>query len=190
LVYVEIACCQAQSVARRSDGSVVAWGDNTFGQGNAPALQQGSGYSQVAAGAGIDIAIVGPMSSFVGSGSGCAGSLPASRLVPDDTPRVGSALRVRLFDLPLSAALVVMGLQSQTLDLTAFGMPGCTAFTSADGVQFVAGSNQQAVFSLAIPNSLALVGAVAHFQALVPDPTAGNPLGAVMSDAATAVVGR
>ena len=38
------------TVARRSDGSVVAWGDNYFGQCNVPALPAGLTYVEVAAG--------------------------------------------------------------------------------------------------------------------------------------------
>jgi alpha-tubulin suppressor-like RCC1 family protein len=37
-------------VARRSDSSVVAWGDNSFGQCNVPALPPGLSYVEVAAG--------------------------------------------------------------------------------------------------------------------------------------------
>ena len=38
------------TVARRSDGSVVAWGDNAYGQCNVPALPAGLTYVEVAAG--------------------------------------------------------------------------------------------------------------------------------------------
>ena len=38
------------TVARRSDGSVVAWGDNSYGQCNVPALPAGLTYVEVAAG--------------------------------------------------------------------------------------------------------------------------------------------
>jgi hypothetical protein len=50
LTYVEIATGGAHTVARRSDGSVVAWGDNGFGQCNVPALPPGLFYVDVAAG--------------------------------------------------------------------------------------------------------------------------------------------
>jgi hypothetical protein len=69
-------------------------------------------------------------------------------------------------------------------------MPGCTGFVTTDLVLFLVGVNQQAEFSLPIPNSPAFVGVSLGFQALVPDPAAGNALGAVMSDAAMAVIGH
>ena len=42
LTYVEIAAGGHHTVARRSDGSVVAWGCNNYGQCNVPALPAGS----------------------------------------------------------------------------------------------------------------------------------------------------
>ena len=74
------------------------------------------------------------------------------------------------------------------LDATPFGMPGCTLRTSIDAVTFLVGAGGQAVFTMAIPNLASLVGATFHQQAMVLDPGA-NTLGAVLSDAATAVVG-
>jgi hypothetical protein len=53
----------------------------------------------------------------------------------------------------------------------------------------VLGSDHEARFELRIPNDLLLLGAALHTQAIVLDPSAGNPLGAVMSDAMTAFVG-
>ncbi|MCA8950722.1 MAG: hypothetical protein KDE27_14565, partial [Planctomycetes bacterium] len=47
----EIAAGIFHSLARRSDGSVVAWGDNSFGQTIVPALPAGLSYVEVAAGA-------------------------------------------------------------------------------------------------------------------------------------------
>ena len=106
-------------------------------------------------------------------------------------------LSVRLFDLPQSQAFVLFGLSATTsphgglpLEMTPFGMPGCYGAVRDDAYQFVAGANGQAAFSLAIPAMAQLVGAQFFQQALVLDPAAGNALGAVMSDAYTATIGR
>jgi hypothetical protein len=48
--YVEVAAGDSHTVARRSDGSIVAWGQNWYGQCNAPALPPGLSYVEVAAG--------------------------------------------------------------------------------------------------------------------------------------------
>src|SRR5262245_50080018 len=50
LAYVEIAAGSTHTVACRSDGSAVAWGDNGAGQTNVPALPPGLVYIAVAAG--------------------------------------------------------------------------------------------------------------------------------------------
>ena len=53
-------------MARRSDSSVVAWGDNTYGQCNVPALPPGSSYVEVAAGgSGYSVVRLGPDSPVV-----------------------------------------------------------------------------------------------------------------------------
>lgn len=74
--------------------------------------------------------------------------------------------------------------------LAAFGMPGCFARCSDDAVSFVSGSGGSASYQLAIPASLVLLGVRFHQQAVVLDPGAGNPLGAVISEAAEALIGR
>ena len=53
----------------------------------------------------------------------------------------------------------------------------------------VPGNRGEAEFTLHVPNSSALVRLAFFQQALVLDRLAGNPFGAVMSDAAAAVVG-
>src|SRR5262245_54234235 len=47
---VEVSAGGGHTVVRRSDGSVVAWGDNLDGQCNVPALPPGLSYVEVAAG--------------------------------------------------------------------------------------------------------------------------------------------
>jgi len=50
LTYVELAAGFLHSLARRSDGSVVAWGNNFNGQCDVPDLPLGLTYIEIAAG--------------------------------------------------------------------------------------------------------------------------------------------
>src|SRR5262245_14271435 len=54
--FVEVAAGGGDTVVRRSDGTVVAWGDNKYGECNVPALPAGVSYVQVAAGGGHTVA--------------------------------------------------------------------------------------------------------------------------------------
>ena len=96
-----------------------------------------------------------------------------------------------LFDLPVDIAMMAMGMQPLpgALPLASLGMPGCDWHVPLDGVALLVGQNQQAKFSLPIPDLPSLVGLRFYHQALVLDPAAGNTFGAVVSDAAEGVVG-
>jgi hypothetical protein len=49
-VYIQVAAGRRHTVALRSDGSIVAWGNNSLNETNVPALPPGLNYTQVAAG--------------------------------------------------------------------------------------------------------------------------------------------
>lgn len=133
---------------------------------------------------------VGPTSTYVTYANGCSGTLPAARLVPRDTPRIGSTMKVTLLDLPQSAAFLLLGWgQTVPVSLGGLGMPGCFQHVTTDGAVFLLGQYQQAQWELAIPDWLGLVGFRFYNQAVVLDPAA-NALGAVVSDAAAAVIGH
>src|SRR5206468_851503 len=139
------------SVARRSDGSVVAWGANNYRQINVPAMPPGLTYVEIAAGGSINVARLGPPSTYVTFASGCAGSLPAARLVPLDTPRIGATLQVTVDNLPADVALLLFGTSNTSsafgplpLGLAAFGMPGCTLYASSDVLTLLPGSGSRA----------------------------------------------
>ncbi|MFK7741817.1 MAG: RCC1 domain-containing protein [Planctomycetota bacterium] len=206
VTYVEVATGRNHSVARRSDGTIVAWES----QPQLPtSLWNGSlipttttapnaTYNSVGAGTRSTTAVIGPKSTFVTFATGCSGSLPSTRIIPEDTPRVGEDFVVRLFDLPAGVAILTMGFSNTVATFgplpqsaAPLGMPGCTIQISPDFSELVGsvGASEPAVFTLPIPNNLALLGTTFYQQALVPDAGA-NAAGFVISDAAEGVVGR
>lgn len=120
-----------------------------------------------------------------------AGSRPACRLIPRDTPQIGRRLDVHLDQVPTNVGVLAMGWArvQPGASLGALGMPGCARHVTLDGLQVLAGSAGTALWSLTIPDQPALLGVRFYNQALLLDPAAGNGFGAVVSDAAEAVVG-
>jgi hypothetical protein len=188
--YVEIASGYEHVVARRSDGEVVVFGQNTPLH-LVPLLEPGTSYHRIGAGYRNCVGIVGPSSTYVSFAAGCAGSMPACRLTPRDTPRIGDTLAVQLRPLPANLALMVSGWQRVTppLSLAFLGMPGCTADVTLDVATLLVGTGGNALFELPIPYQTSLIGVRFFNQAFVFDPAAGNPMGAVVSDATEAVIG-
>ncbi len=158
-----------------------------------PPLDPNTSYVEIEGSLGyMSVARVGPTCTYVSFAQGCAGSMPPSRLVPRDTPRIGKIHEVTLFDLPHSLAVLVFGFQrlATPVPLAFAGMPGCDLHTTIDVTFPLAGANNQAKWFLAIPDDPTLVGFHFYNQALVFDANAGNPLGAVMSNAAEGVIGH
>lgn len=197
--YVEVASDLYGTIVRRSDGVLVETSHYQPVPWLAtPPLRPGECFLEIAAGStALRVGIVGPTSSYSRFGVGCAGTRPASRLVPRDTPRIGRPLRVTAFDLPIDMAVLVAGFSTTNsgwvplpIELTSFGMPGCWLRTSVDAAVVLVGQNGVAEHRFTIPSDATLVGVRLHQQALVLDPAAGNPLGAVVSDAMTAILGK
>jgi hypothetical protein len=199
VTYVGMAAGWDHAVGRRSDGAAVAWGRNVDGECNVPAAWPAASVVEVGAGNFHTALREDAASTFTVIGSGCPGSLPTAHIVAADTPRLGTTMRMFLGDLPIDAAFLFHGWSTTTssygplpLELSAFGMPGCTAFNSVDlrAVQLVTGTAGHAERTVSIPLAVVLLGVRFHQQAMVLDPVAGNPMGAVMSDSTTGIVGR
>lgn len=190
-VYVVQIASSTVFAARRSDGRIVNL--SPAGLGDAvPTLEPGTSYLDLASSDNRDFtARVGPTCTYVGIVPGCAGSRPAARLVPRDTPRIGRTLKVTLFDLPNDIAVLGMSFQRlpAPVDLGFLGMPGCSLAISPDAVLGIVGQSGKAKWQLPIPDQPSLVGVRFYNQAIVLDVGAGNPFGAVMSDAMEGVVG-
>jgi hypothetical protein len=194
--YVELDGSASVQIARRSDGLIeyAAQGviDQRYQLPEAPPLAPGTSYVELAANINqFGAARVGPTSTYTSYAHGCAGSQQAARLVPMDTPRIGKNHVVHVLDLPQDIAIMVFGWQrTQPVALDSYGMPGCALHVSLDNAFFLAGQNGWAKCILPIPDAPILVGLHFCHQALVPDASAGNALGAVMSDAAEGIIGH
>jgi len=187
--YVEVDGGYTHFSLRRSDGRVEVCGRVVLTLNAVPALDPGTSYTQISSGYDIAGGRVAAQSTYVGIVPGCAGTRPATRLVPRDTPKIGRTLEVTLFDLPTSTAVMVMGFtQTTPQPLASLGMPGCAAHISIDAAMGLAGTGNQAKWLLPIPDQPLLLGVTFYNQALVLDPQA-NAFGAVVSDAAEGVVG-
>lgn len=191
VVYVGVAGHGGPLLARRSDGLIDASIGTQPGNWSLVAdLLPGESYVEIAADYDQAFARVGPTSTYVTFASGCSGTLPAARLVPRDTPRVGATLSVRLFDLPNDLAVMLFGWQrTGPIPLGGIGMPGCNLEVSLDAAIALVGNGGQAEFDLAIPDTVSLVGVSFANQAAVVD-LAANAAGLVLSNAAEGVVGH
>ena len=189
--YVEVRIGDRHAVARRSDGTAVTWGVPNWDPRvtTPPILPAGRSYLRVAATwEGNNAALIGSESRYVGFAAGCAGSAPASRIVPRDTPQIGRTFPALLTNLPSNLALLAFGWNPQPpVPLDPLGMPGCTAHIAVDSVVTVSGVGE-ARFELPIPLLPTLLGQHFYNQAFVLDPAA-NPLGAVVSEAMEGVIG-
>ena len=135
-----------------------------------------------------------PAPLFRTFGLGCAGSNGlVPRLSVTSMPALGGTLTLQLSDLPniTSLAFFVTALSSTTwngnplpVDLTSFGLNGCTGYTSVDVVDLVGSAGGTATASTSIPNNPALAGLVVFHQAMHVDPATVRSLPGALSNAA------
>ncbi len=129
-------------------------------------------------------------------GSGCTGAQGIPGNVAQTLPRLGTTLNIDFTRLPQNAGFMLLGFSRTMsafgplpLSLAPFGAPGCSVLVSGDASILLLGNNNTATWSLAIPLSPNLACVQFHTQALVLDPAA-NQFGAVVSDAASGVLGN
>jgi hypothetical protein len=194
LKYIDIAAGHMFSVARRSDGSVVGWGDNQRFQREAPVLPPGMTLSQMVSGNRAEYTMAFLASgAFNWSGEGCAGSTGVIDLSTARPPQLGQVFTVDLAPWTPHAAVLLTGASNTVsalgplpIDLSILGMTNCRLRVSPDLLLPMSRSPRRA--QMLIPSDPALAGALFHQQALVLDPSA-NAFGAVLSHAATGVIG-
>jgi len=129
-------------------------------------------------------------------GPGCPGSqgVPQLRAAGPQRAILGTSFGLAVTGVT-GGALLALGFSNTNwngnalpLSLSGFGMPGCELNVSPDVMLFAPGSGGVAQVALSIPATPGLVGVTFFAQALVPEPGA-NPFGAVVSNAAGAMVG-
>lgn len=129
-------------------------------------------------------------------GDGCAGALGIPGNEATALPRLNSTLSIDLTRLPQSSAFFYFSTSRTTsvfgplpIDLTGFGLAGCSLRVSPDSLVFLVGGSNTATINLAIPGSGTLLGTVFFTQGGALDPAA-NAAGLVTTDAAGGVVGN
>ncbi|MBL9078851.1 MAG: hypothetical protein JNL08_15200 [Planctomycetes bacterium] len=120
--------------------------------------------------------------------AGCPSTAGVSHLVPATLPRIGTTMLVVIDHLPYSVALMLMDFTNVPIDVTAFGLTGCTLQTGLTFNYACLGGGGTAVHSLAFPLDNSLLGIVLFQQAFVIDPPL-NPFGGALSDAAQMQIG-
>lgn len=133
--------------------------------------------------------------SITRGGTGCnLGSGTALGMTYGGAPCIGQTFQVGSnAPVPLSS-FIIFGVSDSLwqsivlpLDLTPFGAPGCSVYTSQELITgpFPSGTN----VPIALPNQAYLIGATSYAQAWVIDPSTGAPLPIVSSDKLTITIG-
>ncbi|MFN9947200.1 MAG: hypothetical protein ACK56S_10160 [Planctomycetota bacterium] len=125
-------------------------------------------------------------------GAGCPGSNGVPALTAGDGPRLGAGWPLTLANANLNApvAALVLGLANAPgVPLDGIGMPGCTAWASADVLLVAPAPNGAAAWSVQLPANAGLVGVQLYAQGLSLD-LGWNPAGLVSSNAVDGLAGR
>jgi hypothetical protein len=133
--------------------------------------------------------------SFTAYGNGCRGSAGTPYLFSPMSPSMGTDLPIVIANLPAAApCLVLVGASSSSwqgiplpFDLSPAGAPGCSLLASGQLFLSAPNFNGTGFLSLPIPTSL-IPGMQFYTQGMVID-LAGNALGLVFSNAASATIG-
>lgn len=125
-------------------------------------------------------------------GAGCFGSNGVPALTPDDAPRLGFGWPLTLANANLAAPVAALALgltNAPGLPLDVIGMPGCTAWASADVLLAGPATGGIATWTVQLPANPALVGVRLYAQGLSLD-LGWNAAGLVSSNAVDGLAGR
>jgi len=155
----------------------------------------GGGLGNVVACDNISITAAATFDPF---GTGCTGSLgvPTLAAAPASLPIPGSLFSAVLGNLPLSAGVFAAGFSNTAtgpftlpLNLTPFGLNGCTLYVDPAVTLLLVGTGNQATWNLSVPPNPGLLAVRLYTQGFSLDPPA-NAAGLTVSNACRLVVGR
>lgn len=135
--------------------------------------------------------------TYTDIGAGCAGSNGVPAISSSSVPRIGGTFSVDLNNMNATSSIGLMatGLSSTSwpfgalpANLSAFGLTGCTGYTSADLIQLVGTTGGSGKWTLTLPGSSTLVGVRFFNQAASIDPGV-NPASLVVSNACAGMIG-
>ncbi len=138
--------------------------------------------------------------SYTPFGTGCphSGGTPLLLAMGGSRPRLGSALQLQLSGAPVSIFSVSFGTIGHSnsqwgpdplpRDLTALGMPGCTAWMAPFVSYALPTALGGAHWNIAVPNNLGLLGLQFYTQCVVTAPGV-NQAGLLVSNAGHGIVG-
>lgn len=125
-------------------------------------------------------------------GAGCLGANGVPTLTSPDAPRTGGNWPLALTLANATAPLAVLAVGFNSLPgvpLDSIGLPGCTAWVTADVLLAAPASNGQSGWQIGLPSAAAVVGVELFAQALSLD-AGWNAAGLVVSNAQRGLVGR
>lgn len=133
-------------------------------------------------------------------GQGCGGPSGPPLLSFGGVPELGRSFVVRVTNLnptPGLFGILAVGFSATQwpagalpASLAPWGLSGCTLYVSSEGIDGMMGSNGISARSYFVPNSPGWLGARLHYQYFGLDPTAANPVGAVVSNGGTVRLGN
>lgn len=125
----------------------------------------------------VDNLVIAVGADYSTYGAGCPGStgVPTLAAAVGSVPKPGTTLAVDIGNLPLNLAIMATGFSRTTafggafqlpLDLTPFGIPGCSLLADPVSTAFLVGTGGVATWTLSIPAGTTFVGFELFNQAI------------------------
>ncbi|MFY9342917.1 MAG: hypothetical protein WAT39_10535 [Planctomycetota bacterium] len=125
----------------------------------------------------IDNLTITYAAAYTAFGAGCPGALGVPTLTATSLPVLGGTLNVTLGNAPVGVGIMITGFSNTLLGgaiplpfaLGGLGFPGCNLLVDPIATDTVVGAPPSAAWSLAIPGTISLLGALLYQQGAVVD---------------------